>query len=123
MLGERPLPICVGLAMTCAATHVYVLLGRDNHCASMLHQMEETSPGRWGLTLRLAPGTYRYRYFANKGDVMTYVPPDEAEDGPVRMSAADAVLQVRAASKPGIEMEFSTIDPALRRGEFAAFDI
>jgi hypothetical protein len=51
-------------------------------------------PGRWGLTLHLLPGTYRYRYYADDGRITTYVSPRDADNTAAPMEGLDAILSV-----------------------------
>lgn len=83
--------------MTCRATLVYALIGPSDGRATMLHRMDGQASDTWSLSLRLLPGSYRYRYYAVCGSTMTYVPANEAEAPSVEMDGADAILAVVAS--------------------------
>ena len=90
----------VRFSMRCDAGQIYLLIGGEDGQPRAFHQMERGKVGRWDLVLRLGPGTYRYRYYAENGVVTTYVRPDEADVTPVRMDGLDAVLTVPSAVPP-----------------------
>jgi hypothetical protein len=84
---------------TCDARQLYLQLSNHAGQGIGLFKMEPLGhQSRWGLTLRLKPGTYHYRYYADCGCVTTYVHPRQAGDTPLPMDGLDAVLTVPAAA-------------------------
>src|SRR3954464_9222970 len=81
-------------AMRCDARGVYLRLANPSGGARVFPMTMVGRPCHWDLTLSVEPGTYRYRYYADRGDVTTYVRPDESDDDAVRMDGLDAVLSV-----------------------------
>jgi hypothetical protein len=80
---------------TCEAQKFYLHLANESGRAIGLFEMELLpTPSRWGLTLNLKPGTYRYRYYANCGRVTTYVYPGQVDDSPRTMDGLDAIVRV-----------------------------
>lgn len=81
---------------TCPATSVHLLLSDETGEALMLVQMDALAGGgdAWQVAIKLAPGAYRYRYYAYDGRLMTYLSPRDVEDGRVHMDGLDAVLTV-----------------------------
>jgi 1,4-alpha-glucan branching enzyme len=84
----------VQFSMQCLAWRVCLVIGDESGNARSMHQMDKDKESRWQLTLRLSPGRYRYRYYADHGGAALYVRPDEAEDLPLLMEGLDAVLTV-----------------------------
>lgn len=95
-------PIATHFHATCPAAGMYLLVSDQARTARILAQMEPLGDrdGNWELTLKLAPGAYRYRYYAFDGRLTTYLSPRDVEDGRVHMVGLDAVLTVPAESAP-----------------------
>lgn len=90
---ERP----ARFLMTCAAAaDVYLLLRREDGSVLVCTEMEPQGGSRWGLTLRLRPATYRYRYYVQSDRVINYVSPADVDVCPVQMDGFDAVMTVTA---------------------------
>ena len=81
------------------ATSLYLLLGQADGTPMMLTHMDPAGRDEWVLSVRLTPGVYRYRYYANDGGITRYVPPEEPGDLPFQMVGLDALFVVPAAPK------------------------
>ena len=89
--------------VSCNAQQVHLQLATQAGEVIGLFKMESLdTPARWGLTLNLKPGTYRYRYYAYCGRVTTYVHPGQMENAPRSMDGLDAVLCVPTPANSGI---------------------
>jgi hypothetical protein len=100
--------------LTCCAKRVYLRLATKDDAVIGLFEMELLECSRWALNLRLRPGTYHYRYYADCGRVTTYVYPGEVEDIPRPMCGLDAILDVlptgvTATSVPDAENQSSLL--------------
>jgi hypothetical protein len=71
------------------AEHAYVLISRPDF--ALLTQLEEDSDEEWSVTLRLAPGVYRFRYYVNSDGVTTYCSPSESHTD-IEMQGLDGLL-------------------------------
>ena len=97
--GQPPTVVAfpaVRFSMRWPAWHVWLVIGDETGSARQIHQMEEGQENRWSLTVRLRPGVYRYRYYAQHGTATMHVRPDEAEELPLQMDGLDALLTVSA---------------------------
>ena len=91
----------VRFLMTCAAgTEVYLHLRRADGSILLCTEMEPQGGSRWGLTLPLPAGTYRYRYYVESGRVMNYLSPADVDVCPVQMDGLDAVIAVTPERNP-----------------------
>ena len=72
------------------------LLGDFNQWDGEAHPMTRNDDGSWSITVALAPGAYRFRYFANGENWAN----DDSADGivPNEYGSANSLLQVEAAS-------------------------
>ena len=82
----------------CAARQLYILVRARPGMMYVLSQMEPAEQDQWRLWLRLPPGTYRYRYYADLGGPVSYVSPAEVEDVENTMRRFDAVRRLEAVS-------------------------
>ena len=94
----RAQPPTSSFRITCQSAQVHLRLAHGDGTGARFFKMKLQHPGRWGLTLTLVPGIYRYRYYADDGQVTTYVSPRDADDsagGPATaMEGLDAILFV-----------------------------
>jgi hypothetical protein len=98
-----PVRVPTRFRIFCMADRVYLCIGNERGEARVVTQMDGGRRGRWELKLRLLPGTYLYHYFANDGDVTTYVSPRDVDDMPTQMDGMSALLVVPEATDQAAE--------------------
>ena len=80
----------------CPCRKMYLLLSDTSGMKPMLEEMTPDSRDWWAVRLLLLPGVYRYRYYADFGDLVTYVSPTEVGDESVeQMLGLDAVRVIQ----------------------------
>jgi 1,4-alpha-glucan branching enzyme len=78
-----------------AASESLAVVGDFNEWNSTANPMKRLKAGGWSTTVRLAPGSYRYRYFADNRDWKN----DPTADGyePSGMGSENSIVKVEAA--------------------------
>jgi hypothetical protein len=85
--------------MSCDTRQAYLRLADESGTQVRLLKMKPLDkPGRWSLILTLKPGNYHYRYYADDGQMTTYVSPRDADDSTAPMERLDAIRSVPAPS-------------------------
>jgi hypothetical protein len=78
--------------LRCAAQQVYLGVAGQDGIATAIHQMTPGLDDDWNLDLKLRPGTYRYRYYADHGGNGQALALDEVQDVSIQMDHGDAFL-------------------------------
>ena len=69
-------------------------IGRNESRPWNSYPLTRLSPGEWEISVRLAVGRWRFRYYAEQDGTLFCTPPTEQTDG--HIEGMDAVLDVRA---------------------------
>lgn len=83
---------------TVDADKLLVMLSDAQGHSQVLLPMERTyGTSNWTLTRPMRPGSYRYRYYAQRGGLMVYLSPADANDANCLIDGTEGILTVDSA--------------------------